>query len=91
MEVNLSSDQNRTNDSISFVDSEIVIGLVGAVGTNLKSVVEDLKNELELCRYSLLELRVLSEIILSLVDSTVLREKNDTSKMDCQVLLMMHD
>ena len=63
------SSVNTTNDHIhrSFEgndrDTEIVIGLVGAVGTQLKRVVEAIKDRLKAFNYDTREIRVSQDVI----------------------------
>lgn len=56
-----------THNSDTF-DSELIIGLVGAVGASLKSVIELLEEQLHLARYETRVIKVSEEIIRSLVD-----------------------
>ena len=49
-------------------DSELIIGLVGAVGARLHSVIELLEEQLHLARYETRVIKVSKEIIRSLVD-----------------------
>jgi len=59
-----------------FNDSELVIGLVGAVGTELQKVFEILSERLKKFDYKTQQIRISSEIIPSLVDIEVSREES---------------
>ncbi|MFD0707957.1 anti-phage dCTP deaminase [Photorhabdus akhurstii] len=61
-------DNNKTylleNEQISCdFDSEVVIGLVGAVGTDLEIIKDSITQKLNAFRYDVLEIRISSEII----------------------------
>ncbi|MEX1027194.1 MAG: hypothetical protein WD049_04205 [Candidatus Paceibacterota bacterium] len=57
------------NDLISdFRDSELVIGLVGAVGAHLENTSVFLKNRLKACAYTVHEIRVSTQVIPMFID-----------------------
>ena len=57
-----------TAENSETIDSELLIGLVGAVGARLKSVIELLEGQLHLAGYETRVIKVSEEVIKSLVD-----------------------
>lgn len=65
----ISEELESVEDSNYIFDkSELVIGLVGAVGTNLKSIVDYLKDRLSIFGYSSEEIRISKDIISTLTE-----------------------
>jgi deoxycytidylate deaminase len=64
----------------SFSDSEIVIGLVGAVGTELNKIVEILEERLQSYGYKTLEIRV-SRDIIPLLEEIQLDESDEITRI----------
>src|SRR4051794_25899099 len=63
-----------------FSDSEMVIGLVAAVGTDTKSVIDLLKDRLEVFRYQTREIKVSKDIIPQVADVQVTSSGSDRFK-----------
>lgn len=66
-----SSSDQRINEAFlgqKFHESELIIGLVGAVGTELKIVIEILKDRLSIFGYQTEVIRISQEIIPQLID-----------------------
>lgn len=63
-----------------FSDSELIIGLVGAVGTELKQVIDILVERLPVFRYTAEQVRVSSDIIQRLVDTVPTSVEGTTSE-----------
>lgn len=64
-----------------FVTSEIVIGLVGAAGTDLHAVVKDLSLCLQKCSYRVSELRVSTQVIPRVVRVTKHDDANEFERI----------
>ncbi len=54
----------------SYIEGELVIGLIGPVGTDFEAVVKDLKDWLETAQYQVQEIRVSKDIIRPLIPRT---------------------
>ncbi|MBT3199075.1 MAG: cytidine deaminase [Phycisphaerales bacterium] len=62
----------------AFTDSELAIGLVGAVSTELNAIVEILTNRLQVCGYAVKQVRISRDVIPSIVVQTP--ESNNNSE-----------
>ncbi|MFH0702447.1 MAG: anti-phage dCTP deaminase [bacterium] len=76
----ISSEKTESMEASSYISdkSELVIGLVGAVGTNLKSIVGHLQERLNIFGYSSDEIRISKDIISSIVNI----EYNESDEYD---------
>lgn len=66
-----------------YKDSELVIALVGAVGTELDSVSRSLQEMLRLFRYESEEIKISKDVIRGLIEIDPLAEKNQFDRISC--------
>jgi deoxycytidylate deaminase len=66
-------DRNKFEEEIGeilgrkFTDSELIVGLIGAIGTELKAIVDELVSRLKIYNYSSKEIRISHDVIPRLV------------------------
>lgn len=66
---------------INFSDSEIIIALIGAVGTDLKKVIDPIKNRLNIFNYDVEEIRISTDVIQPLFPE-IKQPKNNGDKIN---------
>jgi deoxycytidylate deaminase len=64
-----------------FTDSELIIGFVGAVGTELDMVINELKNRLKTFKYTANEIRISKDIIPQLIDVSKTKITNEYERI----------
>ncbi len=67
-----------------FSDSELVIGLIGAVGTELNKVITELTNRLTTFNYTAKEIRVSNDVIAQLV-TVEMDAPGEFNRIDCMM------
>jgi len=77
------SDQRISPDYIGrkFCDSELVIGLVGAVGTRLDKIYEEIDDRLKLYGYNTKKIKISEDIIPKIVDTTKINKTNEYDRI----------
>lgn len=66
-----------------FTESELVIGLVGAVGTDFESVVKNLTQRLKTAHYEVTEIRISTEIIPELIPRQDAPSDDEYQRISC--------
>ncbi|KAA1176661.1 cytidine deaminase, partial [Photorhabdus heterorhabditis] len=80
--ININKTYSSEDDQISCdLDSEVVIGLVGAVGTDLEIIKDSITQKLNAFRYDVQEIRISSEIISVLRD--IPSTKDNYERISC--------
>jgi hypothetical protein len=67
---------------VDFTESELVLGLVGAVGAQLERVSRFLKNKLEDCGYNVVEIRVSKDVIPLFIDTSSVPNEDGYDRTD---------
>ncbi len=76
-------DENVTEIDYQSTDSELVIGLVGAVGTKLNSIVDELRKVLKHFDYKTNHVKVSTDIIRDLPHDKIIDESSEFKRIDC--------
>jgi deoxycytidylate deaminase len=78
---NSQEDNSHVGLGQTFADTELVFGLVGAVGTELKKVVDILEERLKVAKYDVKEVRISQAIIPQLVPKRKTKPKNEYERI----------